>query len=99
MKRFPSDAKRPEYRRRWRENHPEKERCSAQRWQNRIRDARRTFGLCPLCAREAEVDHKYCERCLEKNRERMTRRRAARKSRNTVREILKTPTIGEKRKI
>ena len=76
---FPSDAKRPEYRRRWLLAHPEKARAVNQRCQNRQRDARRTFGLCPLCGHEAEVDRTYCEHHLELNRERMRRRREARK--------------------
>lgn len=90
----PSDAKRPEYRRRWIENHPQQYRRSSQRTQNRKRDERRTAGLCPLCGMEPSVGCLYCDDHLEVNRERMRRRRAAR---HRVREIMKTPTIrGEK---
>lgn len=76
---FPSDAKRPEYRRRWRLAHPEKERVSNWRRQKRKRQDRREHGLCPFCGLEAEVDRIYCERHLELNRERMARRRAMRR--------------------
>jgi hypothetical protein len=59
--------------------HPKRVRASNQRSQNRLRDSRRTAGVCPLCGMESSIGCLYCDHHLELNRERMHRRRAASK--------------------
>ena len=66
-------------RRRWVLAHPKKARAINQRCQNRLRDRRRTAHLCPLCGLDGD-GFLYCQHHRELNRERMARRRAARKA-------------------